>query len=97
MKTYSTSEIKELISSKITDWSFDGTFISRNLKFKNFIEAFSFMTAVALEAEKMNHHPDWNNVYNSVTINLNTHDANGITQKDIDLANIIDKLFDHYN
>jgi 4a-hydroxytetrahydrobiopterin dehydratase len=55
------------------------------------------MTAVALEAEKMNHHPDWNNVYSSLTINLNTHDANGITQKDIDLANIIDRLFDHYN
>jgi 4a-hydroxytetrahydrobiopterin dehydratase len=92
MKTFSTTEIKELTSSKIKNWSYDGKSITRSLKFKNFTDAFSFMTAVALEAEKMNHHPDWSNVYNSVTINLNTHDANGITQKDLDLAGIIDKL-----
>jgi 4a-hydroxytetrahydrobiopterin dehydratase len=52
------------------------------------------MTAVAFEAEKMNHHPDWSNVYNTLNIKLNTHDANGITQNDFDLAGIIDKLFD---
>ncbi len=92
MKTFSTTEIKELVSSTIKNWSYDGKSITRILKFKNFTEAFSFMTAVALEAEKMNHHPDWNNVYNNVTIHLNTHDANGITQMDIDLAGIIDKL-----
>lgn len=92
MKTFSTIEIKELVSSKIKNWSYDGKSITRILKFKNFIEAFSFMTAVALEAEKLNHHPDWSNVYNTVTINLNTHDANGITQTDLDLAGIIDKL-----
>lgn len=94
MKPFSTNEIKEFLSSKIKNWSFDGTYISRDLKFKNFTEAFSFMTAVAFEAEKMNHHPDWSNVYNNVTIKLNTHDANGITQADIDLAGKIDKLFE---
>jgi len=96
MKPFSTSEIKEFLSSKIKNWTYDGTYISRNLKFKNFTQAFSFMTAVALESEKMNHHPDWGNVYNSVNINLNTHDANGITQKDIDLAGIIDKLAERF-
>jgi 4a-hydroxytetrahydrobiopterin dehydratase len=95
MKVYSASEIKEHLSSKMKNWSFDGTYISRSLKFKNFTEAFSFMTAVALEAEKMNHHPDWSNVYNSVVIKLNTHDANGITKQDFDLAEIIDNFFDH--
>jgi 4a-hydroxytetrahydrobiopterin dehydratase len=97
MKTFSTAEIKELISSRINNWSYDGTYLSRDLKFKNFTEAFSFMTSVALEAEKMNHHPDWNNVYNSVIIKLNTHDANGITQKDLDLAGTIDKLSERFN
>jgi 4a-hydroxytetrahydrobiopterin dehydratase len=51
---------------------------------------------VALEAEKMDHHPEWNNIYNSVTINLNTHDAHGITQKDFDLAQSIERLFESY-
>jgi 4a-hydroxytetrahydrobiopterin dehydratase len=54
------------------------------------------MTAVALVAEKMDHHPDWSNIYNSVTIDLNTHDANGITQMDFDLAQSIDRLFECY-
>jgi 4a-hydroxytetrahydrobiopterin dehydratase len=97
MKPFSTSEIKEFLSSKIKNWSYDGTYISRTLKFKNFTEAFSFMTAVALEAEKMNHHPDWSNIYNTVTINLNTHDANGITQRDLDLAGIINKLSERFS
>jgi 4a-hydroxytetrahydrobiopterin dehydratase len=94
MKAFSTSEINDTLSSKFKSWTFDGTTISRNLKFKNFTEAFTFMTAVAFEAEKMNHHPDWSNVYNTLNIKLNTHDANGITQNDFDLAGIIDKLFD---
>lgn len=97
MKTFSTSEIKDQLSTNLRNWSYDETYISRDLNFKNFTEAFSFMTAVALEAEKMNHHPDWSNVYNSVTIKLNTHDANGITKLDFDLAGIIDNLFEPKN
>ncbi|MGI0033106.1 MAG: 4a-hydroxytetrahydrobiopterin dehydratase, partial [Nitrososphaeraceae archaeon] len=62
----------------------------KSFKFSNFIEAFGFMTRIALEAEKINHHPEWSNVYNSVTINLSTHDVGGITDYDIKLAKIID-------
>ena len=54
------------------------------------------MTAVAIEAEKMDHHPEWSNVYNSVSINLNTHDANGITLLDFDLAHTIDRIFENH-
>ena len=96
MKALSETVIKAALSSKLRGWSFDGIYITRNFKFKTFVNAFSFMTAVALEAEKMDHHPEWSNVYNRVTINLNTHDANGITQLDVDLAQSIDRLFDSY-
>lgn len=65
----------------------------RSFVFGDFSEAFSFMTRVALIAEKMNHHPDWSNVYNKVTIRLSTHDAgNTVTEKDRILAAAIDKL-----
>ncbi|MDB5615052.1 MAG: 4a-hydroxytetrahydrobiopterin dehydratase [Devosia sp.] len=66
--------------------------ISRVFKFKSFSEAFGFMTRVALEAEKADHHPDWSNSYDSVTISLSTHDAGGLSEKDISLAQAIDKL-----
>lgn len=94
MKAFSNTEVKELLLTKLKDWSFDGTYISRNFKFKNFVNAFSFMTSIAMEAEKMDHHPDWSNIYNSVTIKLNSHDAKGITQLDFDLAQVIDRLFE---
>ena len=93
MKALSNAEIKELLSTKFTQWSFNKTFITRKLQFKNFVEAFSFMTAIALEAEKINHHPEWCNVYNNVVFKLSTHDANGVTKKDFDLASIIDRIF----
>src|ERR1035437_6933276 len=96
MKTFSNTEVKELLSVTLKSWSFNGIKISRNFKFKTFVNAFSFMTAVALVAEKMDHHPDWSNIYNSVTIDLNTHDAHGITQKDFDLAQSIERLFESY-
>lgn len=63
--------------------------IRRDFSFKNFSEAFGFMARVALVAEKMGHHPDWSNVYNRVTITLNTHDAGGLTEKDFALAKAI--------
>ena len=65
--------------------------IRKSLTFKNFNEAFAFMTKVALMAEKMNHHPEWFNVYNRVDITLTTHDAGGLSIKDIKLARFIDK------
>ncbi len=68
--------------------------LQRSFEFKDFIEAFTFMTKVAFAAEKMDHHPNWSNVYNKVEINLFTHDANdSITEKDIKLSKEIDKIF----
>ncbi len=65
----------------------------KKFEFKHFVDAFSFMTKVALIAEKMNHHPNWSNVYNTVEISLNTHDAGDIvTEKDYELAKAIDNL-----
>jgi len=66
--------------------------LTRSLKFADFSAAFGFMTRVALAAEKLDHHPEWSNVWNRVEITLSTHDAGGLTQRDIDLAKIIDKL-----
>jgi len=64
--------------------------IARSFKFENFNEAFGFMTRVALLADKMDHHPEWFNVYNKVDVTLSTHDAGGVTQNDIDMATAMD-------
>ncbi len=75
-------------------WIEENNKLHRSFKFKNFSEAFAFMTQVALIAEKMNHHPYWTNIYNEVTISLSTHDAGDIiTIKDKKLAGEIDKIF----
>lgn len=66
--------------------------ISRQFSFANFSAAFGFMTRVALIAEKMNHHPEWSNVWNRVDITLTSHDAGGLTERDIRLAEAIDKI-----
>ncbi len=75
-------------------WSYDpsGDAIERAFRFKDFSEAFAFVTRVALLAEKAGHHPEWSNVYNKVTIRLSTHDVGGLSPKDIDLAQGIDAL-----
>ena len=74
-------------------WTETGNKLKRTFNFKNFVEAFSFMTRVALIAEKMDHHPNWSNAYNTVTIELTTHDAgNTVTEKDRKLAEEIDRL-----
>lgn len=66
--------------------------IARRFEFKNFSEAFGWMTRVALLAEKMDHHPEWTNVYKSVSVTLATHDAGGVTELDVRLAAAMDKL-----
>ena len=66
--------------------------IARTFKFKNFSEAFGFMARVALAAEKMDHHPDWTNVWNKVDVLLSTHSEGGVTEKDIKLARAMDRL-----
>tara|TARA_Y100001968_G_scaffold258233_1_gene245168 strand:+ start:1001 stop:1288 length:288 start_codon:yes stop_codon:yes gene_type:complete len=75
-------------------WSLYNEKLKKEFKFDNFIEAFGFMSKVALISEKMDHHPTWQNTYNKVTIELTTHDAGGLTSNDIRLAESIDKLKD---
>ena len=74
--------------AELGDWSLatDGASIKRSFVFKKFSEAFAYMTRVALAAEKMDHHPDWSNIYKTVDVTLNTHDAGGVTALDIELA-----------
>jgi 4a-hydroxytetrahydrobiopterin dehydratase len=66
--------------------------IQRQFKFSDFNEAFGFMTRIAIKAQEMNHHPEWSNVYQMVDITLSTHDANGLTERDIALARFIDEV-----
>lgn len=70
----------------------DGKSIHRTFTFKDFVGAFSFMSAVALVAERMDHHPDWTNVWNRVEVTLSTHSAGGLTEKDVALAKAMDAL-----
>lgn len=75
-------------------WKEENNKLKRSFEFKDFVEAFTFMTKVAFTAEKMGHHPNWSNVYNKVDIQLFTHGAkDSITEKDINLAKEIDKIF----
>lgn len=69
----------------------DGAAIVKTFRFKDFNEAFGFMTRVAILADKIDHHPEWFNVYNRVDVTLNTHDAGGVTQLDIDMAAFMDQ------
>jgi 4a-hydroxytetrahydrobiopterin dehydratase len=80
--------------TRLSGWSIirNGAAICREFTFSDFVAAFGFMSRVALLAEKADHHPEWSNVYNRVTIELTTHDANGLSQRDIDLAGAINHL-----
>ena len=86
-------ELKEL-GFKIPGWEINNKQIQREFKFFNFIEAFSFMTIIALICEKYNHHPNWENVYSKVIISLNTHELGGVTNQDQTIASEINKIFD---
>ena len=86
-------ELKELIV-KIPNWKLIVNYIEREFNFNNFIEAFSFMTKIALICEKYNHHPNWENVYSKVIIKLNTHDLGGITNLDQTIASEINEIFE---
>ena len=86
------TSLKELNNGSENLWSVKEEKLNREFKFPNFILAFGFMTQVAILAEKADHHPEWSNVYNSVVINLTTHDAGGISKKDFELAQKISQL-----
>lgn len=76
--------------NKLNSWSYKDNYIDKNFVFEDFNEAFGFMSRIALLSEKLQHHPDWSNVYNKVHIRLSTHDAGGITELDITMAAQID-------
>jgi 4a-hydroxytetrahydrobiopterin dehydratase len=79
---------------ELADWTLraDGLAITREFRFADFSEAFAFMARVALYAEKADHHPEWSNVYNRVTVTLTTHDAGGLSARDVKMARAIDGL-----
>ena len=84
-------DIRDRLES-LPGWELRDNGLYREFRFRDFAEAFGFMTSVALVAERMNHHPDWSNVYNRVTIRLTTHDAGGVTERDFALAAEISAL-----
>lgn len=85
------AEISEAIKT-LPGWVFSDNRLRAEFRFRNFVEAFGFMASAALEAEKMDHHPDWSNSYNKVVVELTTHSAGGVTGKDILLARKFQKL-----
>jgi 4a-hydroxytetrahydrobiopterin dehydratase len=87
----SQSEITQEVG-KLDGWEVVNGKINKTFEFDDFVQAFGFMTKVAMNAEKMNHHPEWFNVYNRVRIELVTHDVSGISNYDIALARIIDTI-----
>lgn len=89
----SVDEVLEMLAG-VQGWKLDrqGSAISRTFIFHSFIEAFGFMTKAALVAEKMNHHPEWSNVYKTVNVTLTTHDSGGLTALDFKLAAKMDEL-----
>ena len=87
----SPEEISEEIQN-LRGWSVQNEKLHKDFEFETFNEAFGFMTRAAMEIEKMNHHPEWFNVYNRLSVDLTTHDAGGITLNDIKLAKILNSL-----
>jgi len=91
---YTDTEIQENLKD-ISTWQLIDHSIAKDFTFKNFSAAFAFLTQIAMAAEKLNHHPEIKNVYNKVSIKLNTHDVGGLTELDFKLANQIDKLLNN--
>ncbi len=86
---------KEQIEKELRNlegWTISNGKLHKEFEFTDFNEAFGFMTRAALHIEKLNHHPEWFNVYNKLTIELTTHDAQGITENDVNLAKILNSL-----
>jgi 4a-hydroxytetrahydrobiopterin dehydratase len=88
MKKLSPAKVKDVLPE---GWRFSGKTLSRKFEFKDFKAAWKFMSKIAKKADATDHHPDWSNVYNKVMIKLSTHDVGGVTNKDIALAEYINK------
>jgi len=87
----SESSIEEKLKN-LPGWSVKNDKLYKEFQFNDFNQAFGFMTRAAMEIEKMNHHPEWFNVYNRITVELTTHDSGGITDNDVNLARILNSL-----
>ncbi|MGB1907679.1 MAG: 4a-hydroxytetrahydrobiopterin dehydratase [Spongiibacter sp.] len=83
-------EIEDALK-KLPNWQREGDTLRREFQFKNFLDAFAFMTKVAICAEKIDHHPNWSNSYNKVVISLTTHDVGGLSPRDLALAEAINR------
>lgn len=88
MKSYTEKQLAEILPL----WTYKNNTLQRDFEFIDFKAAFAFMLQVAFHAEILDHHPEWTNVYNKVSITLSTHTENQITEKDIELANRIDRI-----
>jgi 4a-hydroxytetrahydrobiopterin dehydratase len=91
MKKLTDAEISSALA-KLAGWSVQNAKLHREYKFPDFAHAFGLMATAAPLIEKMNHHPEWFNVYNRVVVDLTTHDSGGITQRDIDLAGVLEGI-----
>ena len=91
MNKLTEAELAEHMKS-LPRWELAGDRIKRSFRFKDFVEAFGWMSSVALVAERMNHHPEWRNVWATVEVELSTHDAGGLTELDVKLAHAMDAL-----
>lgn len=88
------ADARAALAAELPGWALEGEHLKRSFRFRNFVDAFGFMARVALLAERADHHPEWFNVYNRVDIALTTHDAGGLSARDVALANAIDRLLD---
>jgi len=93
------ADTRRNLPATLPDWRHDAQrdAISREFVFADFAQAFAFMTQVAIIAEKRDHHPEWSNVYNKLSVTLTTHDAGGLTQRDVDLAQYMDTAFARFS
>jgi len=91
MEKLTESQIKTKLEG-LEGWELNENAIETTFEFQNFKEAFTLMTRIAFECEALGHHPDWTNVYNRLHIRLSTHDAGGVTEKDFELAILIEQL-----
>jgi 4a-hydroxytetrahydrobiopterin dehydratase len=87
----STDEITQALEG-FTGWAYDGEALTKTFTFADFAAAIDFMAAARLGIDELNHHPEWTNVYNRVSVRLNSHDVGGVTERDLRLAHLLDKL-----